>query len=139
MPDEPKVPKLFDRKEEEVVTSKTNGRSYADLVKTLRNKLDIVNIGVKVKKIRRDGKADVLLRFDGGKEKARLLQLSIRTQGSTAIFLMGMDTATTEEEVLTAVSRETKLCQGPDAVYSKRLQALGGGGAQARTTKKAGP
>lgn len=65
-------------------------------MKTLRSEVEIAKIGVKVKKIWRDGK-DVVLTVDGGERKARLLQAEIAkrvnlealpcTQGTRGHFL----------------------------------------------------
>ena len=43
-------------KSESTVTVKAEGRSYADLVKTIKEKVDIGKIGIKVNRIIKTGK-----------------------------------------------------------------------------------
>ncbi|KAK9719714.1 hypothetical protein QE152_g22492 [Popillia japonica] len=108
------------RKEDSTVMIKTEGRSYVDIVKKLKEKVDIDQIGVKVRKIRKTAKGDLLLQVEGGHEMANTLgkeiknkiediKVTTRRTGTTTIYVLGVDPTTTEEDVKRALGKETKL------------------------------
>ncbi|KAK9737775.1 hypothetical protein QE152_g10439 [Popillia japonica] len=68
------------RKEEGIVTVKAEGKSYVDVLKKLKQEVDIQATGVKIKKLRKTGKGDLLLAVEGGQEMASTLEKEIRSK-----------------------------------------------------------
>ncbi|KAI4459357.1 zinc knuckle [Holotrichia oblita] len=62
----------------EKVIVKSNGRQYADVLRTIKNGVHLDQIGVKLKTIKKTTTGDVLLEVKGGKEKAEALKQTIR-------------------------------------------------------------
>lgn len=110
-------PKSKPRKEASVVTVKSEGKTYADLLKTLKSKVDIEKIDVNIQRMRKNAKGDLVLTVDGGVEKASCLQkeiskigrceVSSRKRFRTSIFILGMDESITKDEVREAIIRDT--------------------------------
>ncbi|KAK9753027.1 Zinc knuckle [Popillia japonica] len=107
-------------KEETVVTIKAGGKSYVDVVKKLKDEVDIGKIGVKIGKIRKTGNEDLMLVVEGGQQMASTLEKEIKnkienikvvTQAKemTTLYIIGMDPTSNEEEVEQAIARETNL------------------------------
>ncbi|KAK9688148.1 hypothetical protein QE152_g35766 [Popillia japonica] len=113
-------PKQRKKKEESIVTVKAQGKSFVDIVKKLKEEVNIDHIGVKVKKLQKTGKGDLRLTVDGGQDMANSLQNEIKRKiddvkvatrklGMTTIFVLGMDPTTREEEVRHAIAADIKV------------------------------
>ncbi|KAK9695122.1 hypothetical protein QE152_g33067 [Popillia japonica] len=113
-------PKQRKKKEESIVTVKAQGKSFVDIVKKLKEEVNIDNIGVKVKKLQKTGKGCLRLTVDGGQDMANLLQNEIKRKiddvqvatrklGMTTIFVLGMDPTTRGEEVRHAIAADIKV------------------------------
>ncbi|KAK9729431.1 Endonuclease-reverse transcriptase [Popillia japonica] len=130
------------RKEEEsivtvkTVTVKTQGKSFVDVVKKLKEEVNIDRIGVKVKRLQRTEKGDLRLTVEGGHEKAKSLQNEIKSKvddvqvatrkmGMTTIFILGLDPTTREEEVKQALAREIKLNETDIVIRAIRTGKFG--------------
>ncbi|KAK9729961.1 Zinc knuckle [Popillia japonica] len=118
-------------KAETVVTIKAGGKSYVDVVKKLKDEVDIGKIGVKIGKIRKTGNEDLMLVVEGGdpskrndyaiyngmastlekeiKNKIENIRVVTRAKEMTTLYIMGMDPTSNEEEVKQAIARETNL------------------------------
>lgn len=79
------------------MTVKAGGKSFVDIVKTLKEKVNIDQIGVKVKKLQKTEKGDLRLMVEGGEEMATTLheeikrkiddvQVTTRKLGTTTIW-----------------------------------------------------
>lgn len=108
------------KREETIMTIKTQGNSYVDMVKKLKENVDIKEIGVKIKKLRKSNKGDLMLTVDGGQNMATALekemkskmdniQVATRTEGKTIFYILGLDPTTTEDEIKQGIMRETKI------------------------------
>ncbi|CAG9820788.1 unnamed protein product [Phaedon cochleariae] len=96
------------RKPVETVTVKAEGKTYAELLRSVKDGVNIENIGVSISKVRRSQKGDLVLTVEGGKGMAEALREEIagklqtavvkaRTNG-TMLFIAGIDAATTPDE-----------------------------------------
>nr|CAI5817360.1 unnamed protein product [Callosobruchus analis] len=95
----------------EGVIVKSDGRSYAELVKSLKAGVNLKNVEVEVSKMRKTQNGDVLLELNKG--KAEDLQTAISTQlhnlnvvkknKRTVLHVRGMDNETTENDIIAAV------------------------------------
>lgn len=91
------------RKEEGMVTIKsTGGRSYADLVKDVKDQVDIAKLGLTINRIQKTEKGDLALTVAGGQDKVRALQQEITSKvtkcevqakvvGMSALMVLGID------------------------------------------------
>ncbi|KAK9744976.1 hypothetical protein QE152_g7276 [Popillia japonica] len=91
-------------------------------VKKLKQKVGIEELGVKIKKIRKTGRGDLALTVGGEQDKANALiseirnkidnvKVSTKANGAMIVFVMGIDPATKEKELIEAMAKETKLEQ----------------------------
>lgn len=119
-------------KEEGVVAITTGNLTYADLVKKIKSEVDVGNLGIKVNRIRKTEKGQVLVAVEGGEEKAIALkqeiakknsdlEITTRAQGQKKIFVLGMDPSTTETELVKALAEAVKV--GEDWVKVLSLRA----------------
>lgn len=108
------------RKEEGLVTVKAGNGTYADLVRKLKEEVDIGKIGVTVKKIWKTVKGDLQLQVEDGDPQAETLESEIKNkieewevcrgkQSKKTIFVLGLDITTKEADVQNAVLRATDL------------------------------
>ncbi|KAK9679006.1 hypothetical protein QE152_g40368 [Popillia japonica] len=85
-----------------------------------KQEVDIQATGVKIKKLRKTGKGDLLLAVEGGQEMASTLEkeirskiddvkVSTRTTATTTIYILGLDPTTKDDEIKRALVTETKL------------------------------
>lgn len=118
-------------KEEGVVAINTGNMTYADLVKKLKNEVDVGHLGIKVNRIRRTDKGNVLVAVDGGEEKAVALKeeiakknadlkITTRVQGRKKIFVLGMDSSTTEAELQKELAKVVHLGEERVKILSMR-------------------
>ncbi|CAH1188748.1 unnamed protein product [Phyllotreta striolata] len=98
-----------------VLTIKKEGQTYAELLKTIKDKVNIEKMGINIKKIRESGTENIQLVLNEGKEKTMHLAKEItthckdvnvitRTFGTT-LYVLGMERTTTAEEVTNALTR----------------------------------
>lgn len=92
---------------------KTGETSYADLLKTVKDEVDINKMGVQVKSIRKTMKGDLLLEVVGDRQKAGVFQSAIKEKvnndvrianNTTTIHVLDIDAATTQKEVEDAIN-----------------------------------
>lgn len=94
---------------------RADGRTYADLVKEVKGKVNTEELGIVVERVRKTGKGDLSLTVTGGGEKAELLtkQLGGEGKGLTATVVrnweefrvLDVEPSTTGEEVRDSVAR----------------------------------
>lgn len=104
------------RQDTEIVTVKAEGRSYAELLKIIKKEVDINNIGVSIKDIRKIRGNEVLLVVNGDSKMAGSLREEIKAKVGEAdvlmrsnlveFFITGMDETTTEPDVEMAIQAE---------------------------------
>nr|CAI5834329.1 unnamed protein product [Callosobruchus analis]CAI5849635.1 unnamed protein product [Callosobruchus analis]CAI5861885.1 unnamed protein product [Callosobruchus analis] len=95
----------------EAVIVRANGKTYSDLVKGLRDHINLDNTGIEISKMRKTQGGDVLLEIKKG--EANMLKTTIANQiegiqvattvKEDIVHIKGMDSITTKEDVLTAV------------------------------------
>ncbi|CAH1170772.1 unnamed protein product [Phaedon cochleariae] len=102
----------------ETVTVRAEGKSYAELLRTVKDNIDIGQIGVNISGIRKSVRGDgVIFTVEEGKGMARTLKENIaekiqvdevraKTNGKI-LFLTGVDAAVTAEEIAETIGRET--------------------------------
>lgn len=97
------------------VVVKRGDSTYAELLKSVKSKVDIAKVGVQVKTIRKTAKGDLLLEVQGGMQKADRLKEAIKkdvgkdvkiTNNEVTIHIYDIDATTSQEEVEEAVVRE---------------------------------
>lgn len=94
----------------EAIIVKSEGKTYADLLKTMKEEINLKQIGATINKIKKTRTGDMLLVLENEKGKAELLSNEIkkihgtqvrtgRKQGEYNLFLTGLDAVTTMEEI----------------------------------------
>lgn len=90
--------------------------SYADLLRSVKDNVDIGKVGVKVKAIKKTTKGDLLLEVEGGRKKAGDLREAIKekldsdvrvTGNNVTLHILDIDATTTKEEVAMAIRKQT--------------------------------
>lgn len=125
------IPRTKARKEESVVAIKGGNSTYADLVKKIKENVNVNEIGVQINKIRRTEKGDVVLTVAGGEENAKTLkneiqkkhedlEITTRSQGKMNLFVMGMDTTTCEQDVKSGIATAQNIEEAKIRVLSLR-------------------
>ncbi|KAG5864160.1 hypothetical protein JTB14_032041 [Gonioctena quinquepunctata] len=102
--------------EEETITVTAAGKSYAELLKTVKHEVDIKHLGVKIAGIKKMRGEAIQLTVEGDKDKANILvkirknvvdaEAKVKTSDIT-IAISGIDIATTDEEVIEALASAT--------------------------------
>ncbi|KAJ8977860.1 hypothetical protein NQ317_004768 [Molorchus minor] len=59
---------------------KSEGKSYADLLRTVKRNVDIAKVGVTIRSLKKTEKGDLLLEIAGGTEKAKILKEEIKSK-----------------------------------------------------------
>ncbi|CAH1107393.1 unnamed protein product [Psylliodes chrysocephalus] len=123
---ENKVKRPIDSK----VTIKAGNETYANLLKKFKGNVDIEKIGVDIRRIRKAGKEYLILTVAGGQKKAETLKTKIMKnmqdmrvstkKRGTIIYIMGMDSTTTKDEVEEALMTEGMIEEEID-IKSTRL------------------
>lgn len=119
------------RREDTMVRVSAEGKSYVDMVKKLKEKVDIDQIGVRVTKIRKSDKGDLLLQVEGGQAMASTLEKEIKSKiedvkvttrklGTITIYVIGVDPTISKEDVTHALAMETKLQEADINIKSIR-------------------
>lgn len=87
--------KSLSRKERpqiEKVIIKSEGKQYADILRTIKNNVNIDEVGIKVKNIKKTAKGEVMLEIEGGKDKAEALKQAIKnSNGDTKVTIRNND------------------------------------------------
>lgn len=101
----------------DTVVISTGSSSYSDVLKTMKQNLDMDSMGVRVKQLRKSNNGDLIIKIVGEKDRITSVKDEIaKTLPSTKVALkrddkvyniLDMDDVTTEEEVLDCLSRET--------------------------------
>ncbi|KAK9687556.1 hypothetical protein QE152_g36183 [Popillia japonica] len=90
------------------VLVKCGKSTYADLLKTVKEKVDLNRVGVNVKTIKKTARGDLMLEVDGDVRKADVLKEAISKKinndvkvanNMTTIHILDIDITTTKEEV----------------------------------------
>lgn len=96
------------------VVVRCGGSTYADLIRTVKERVDPEEVGVKVKAIKRTAKGDLMLEVDGDLRKANDLKQATSNKINNevkianrmvTVHVMDIDAATTGEEVELAMRR----------------------------------
>ncbi|KAK9708301.1 hypothetical protein QE152_g27290 [Popillia japonica] len=111
--DEAKIPK---QKKGDVLVVKMEGKSYADLLRTVKGKVKPSEIGVELSEVRQTKKGELLLGVQIGPDKAETLKREITEKLPSAVaakvvtnkvlHIKGLDEVTTLEEVVDVIARE---------------------------------
>lgn len=114
----------------EAILVKMEGKTYADLLKTVKNSLNPTDLGVEVNNIFKTRKGELLLTVSNGAEKAQLLKRNLRQklpEANTSFLLKkkvlhikDMDEVTTTEEISDAISKATG--SKPEALEIRALR-----------------
>lgn len=98
---------------------KSNGRQYADMLRAIKSSVNLDEVGVRVKTIKKTANGDVLLEVQGGKSKAELLKKEIQNRNQDTkvhikdnndiIHIMDIDGDVNEKEIETAVAARLRL------------------------------
>ncbi|CAH2011504.1 unnamed protein product [Acanthoscelides obtectus] len=115
----------------QAVIVKKGGRQYADLLKTVKQNIDLGKIGVKVRNIRETARGDLLLNVEGGGEKADSLKKEIAAQlkdvgvslanNDATVHISDIDPTVTEEEIEEAIYEATQVDRAaPVKVFNMR-------------------
>lgn len=123
------------RKRYDAVIVQAKDKSYADLLKTVKQTVNPAEIGVNVKDVSRTKNGDLLLKVGNGSAKAEELREQIMKAIPNAkttlsldkviIHIKGMDDVTTENEIRTAISQAISVDEGSFRLSSLR-PAFGG-------------
>lgn len=62
----------------DILAVKAGGKSYAELVMTLKEEIDIQEVGATVRRLRKTAKGDLQVVVEGGEEKAILLESRVK-------------------------------------------------------------
>lgn len=119
------------RKQLDSVIVKAEGRTYVELLKTVKEKVDVERLGVSVRTLRRTNAGNVLLRVEGGRKEANTLREEIKSKvlgaevtirsNDKVLHVADIDAATTREEVQTTLDSLPE-CTPPGSVYVKSLR-----------------
>ncbi|KAK9702461.1 Zinc knuckle [Popillia japonica] len=68
----------------EKMVIRSEGKQYADILRTIKSSVDIDKVGIKIKSIKKTTKGDVMLEIQGGADKAEALKRGIlnKSQGT---------------------------------------------------------
>ncbi|KAI4470206.1 insect cuticle protein [Holotrichia oblita] len=68
----------------EKMVIRSEGKQYADILRTIKSSVDIDEVGIKIKSIKKTTKGDVMLEIQGGADKAEALKRGIlnKSQGT---------------------------------------------------------
>nr|XP_023015321.1 uncharacterized protein LOC111504844 [Leptinotarsa decemlineata] len=104
------------REENYAITVRSGEKTYAELVKTVKDGMAGEETGVKITRIRKTAAGHMLLNIDGGEEKARNLRykicnktkdLQVKVASNKAtIIVSGMEITATNEETVNALAKE---------------------------------
>ncbi|KAK9719951.1 hypothetical protein QE152_g22363 [Popillia japonica] len=132
--DRAKRPKNKQNKGDAVLV-KMQGCSYADLLRTIKGKVNPSEIGVDLAGVRQTRKGELLLMVQNGSDKAEILRQEIKDKCPAAtatspiekkvLHIKGLDGVTTTEEIAAAISRET--LANPGTLEVRALRPAYGG------------
>lgn len=117
------------RPQTERVLVKSGTTTYADLLKTVKNEVNIKEVGVQVKSIKKTTRGDLLLEVEGDKQKAGALREAIRekvkndvrvSNRDVIIHVLDIDAATSQEQVEEAIKDEL----GPNDDHSLLIRSM---------------
>ncbi|KAK9746623.1 hypothetical protein QE152_g5891 [Popillia japonica] len=114
----------------DTILVKMQGRSYADLLRTIKKKVNPGEIGVDLAGVRETRNGELLLTVQNGSDKAEILRQEIKEKcpEATAInktekmvlHIKGLDDVTTTEEIVEAICRDTRV--KPDTFEVRALK-----------------
>lgn len=113
----------------EKVIVKSGDTKYADLLKTVKEKVDLTRVGVQVKSIRKTRKGDLLLEVKGDRQDAGALKEAIHKtvdnkvsliNKETTIHVLDIGAALTKDEVESAI----KMSVGNREAQSIRIKSM---------------
>ncbi|KAK9743797.1 hypothetical protein QE152_g8340 [Popillia japonica] len=97
----------------EKVIIKAGGKQYADILRTVKNSINIDQAGINVKTIKKTMRGDVMMEVKGGKEKAEALRQEILkknegtrveiTNQNGTVYVTGIDGDVTKNEIVQGV------------------------------------
>lgn len=129
-----KVKKVSHQLEKVVVSS--DGKQYADILRSIKSSVNIDDAGIKIKSIKKTAKGDVMLEVLGGKDKAEALKREIVSGNSgtraviknneETVYVTGIECDVTSEELIQAIAKDTgNTAQGNIRVMSIRPNLSG--------------
>ncbi|CAG9816507.1 unnamed protein product [Phaedon cochleariae] len=106
------------QQESDISSAKAEGESYAELLRSVKDRVNFGSIGENISKIRKSQKGDLVLTVEGGKGMAETLRGEIANKLQSAVmmarancttsFVNGIDAAATSQEVIEAIKKETE-------------------------------
>lgn len=106
-----------DKQSSEIMVVKMRDKTYADLLKTIKNSINPSEIGVEVKNVTKNKNGELLVTVSNGKDKAEVLRQEIRNRLPEAnisfvnktkiIHIKRMDEVVTTEEIKEAIYKKT--------------------------------
>lgn len=96
---------------------KSEGETYANLVKKIKTNIDITQTGVKIKSLRKTLKGDLLLEVEGGEEKTKTMMRKIAeknlfneivvTGRSTTVHISDIDADISKEDLRNEIKKNS--------------------------------
>ncbi|CAH1110905.1 unnamed protein product [Psylliodes chrysocephalus] len=94
---------------------KCEGKSYADMLRDIKNKVNVNNMGLNIRNIKKTAKGDLMFELEGGKNEANILKDEIQKKVNateirvhkqeTLIHINDLDAITQAEEILESIAR----------------------------------
>lgn len=106
------------RPEKGTVIVNSGNLQYADIVRKMRESVDVKTLGVKVERIRPNNSGGVIVTTEGGMAKSEILTRAVthkmedwtvrmKAQTSKQVMIHGTDTTTTEGDIQEAIVKAT--------------------------------
>lgn len=133
----------------DTVVIKTGTSSYSEMLKKMKQQLDMDSLGVTVKQVKKTSNGDVLMKITGEKEKLGLArkeiektlpsaQVTIKTN-ECAYNILDLDEVTTEEEVMECLVKQSGVDRKNLKIKGLRTSNRGSQSATVLVTKELAP
>ncbi|CAH1103795.1 unnamed protein product [Psylliodes chrysocephalus] len=119
----------------ETIIVKSQGKSYADLLRTVKRDVNLEETGVEVKRLKKTKKGDLLLEVEGNLNAMKLKEAinknvgeaeMFQKQNNTILFINNIDAVITEEELRDAIRKsENNMEEDSFKVISLRQTSYG--------------
>lgn len=108
----------------EKMVIRSEGKQYADILRTIKSSVDIDKVGIKIKSIKKTTKGDVMLEIQGGADKAEALKRGIlnKSQGTRVemknkeetFYVTGIDGDVDRQEIENVLRQNVSGSNGED-------------------------
>ncbi|KAI4467919.1 hypothetical protein MML48_2g00006521 [Holotrichia oblita] len=99
----------------EKIIIKAEGKTYSDMLRTIKQNVNIDEVGIKVKTIKKIARGDIMMEVQGGKDKAEALRREIQNNNEgtqvkvknrdEVIHVLGIDGDVTQKEIEEAIRK----------------------------------